>query len=186
MARVTPVLTREGYPKPVPDGMAEQVGVLFGTLFPGVPNPEFDEAHEGIAIAALNPQLALTMAKATGFMVGQLHWSQLTNLRELAIQAVNVRLKSPYSFRSRTKVAAAAGISIEQQNALASWRESSLFDGEQRLVIEYANAVVNGKVEQDLFDRIVVAFGEKGAVECTALIGFFAFWAMFLNATRPD
>jgi hypothetical protein len=30
----------------------------------------------------------------------------------------------------------------------------------------------------------VAAWGEKGAVEATALVAFFGFWAMFLNATR--
>ena len=38
----------------------------------------------------------------------------------------------------------------------------------------------------ELFARVVERFGEKGAVEFTTVVAFWSFWALFLNATRPD
>ena len=68
---------------------------------------------------------------------------------------------------------------------LPHWRTSPHFDAEQRLVAEYALAVVAGDVPEPLFAQIVAAYGEKGAIECTTVAGLWAFWAMLLNATRP-
>lgn len=65
------------------------------------------------------------------------------------------------------------------------WENASVFDEEQRLVIEYANAVVACDVPDVLFARVVERYGEKGAVELTSLIGFWSCWAMLLSAIRP-
>ena len=72
------------------------------------------------------------------------------------------------------------------QDALANWMDSDLFDDEQRLVIAYAQGAAAGAVADELFQRAVQRFGEKGVVEMTALIAFFSFWALFLNATRAE
>ena len=148
-----------------------------------IPSPEINKFHAGVAIAAHNPKLALHLARLSGLIAGDLGWCQRKDLRELAIQTLNVHYKSDYSFRCRAGIAADAGISHEQQAALADWRGCGMFDAEQRLTIEYAGAVVTGAVPDELFDRVKARWGEKGAVECTALISFWAFWAMFLNAT---
>lgn len=185
-ARVTPVFRQTDYPG-TPDSETEaQLADLFASLFPGVAEPAFDQGHAGVAIAALNPELALNLARISGFLAVELPWCARLDLRELAIQTVNRHFGCEYSFRSRISIAEAAGVSKQMQDALDEWQESPLFSSEQRLVIEYAHATVTGKVPQPLFDRIKHSFGEKGAVECTAIISFWAFWAMFLNATRPD
>jgi alkylhydroperoxidase family enzyme len=75
---------------------------------------------------------------------------------------------------------------MELLAAIPYWRTTSLFNTEQRLVIEYTNAVVAGDVPAELFARVVAQYGEKGAVEFTTAIAWWSFWAMFLNATRPE
>ncbi len=183
MARVTTINRPADYPGN-PDAVArEDLAALFAHLFPGKPDPEIDKFHAGVAIAAHAPKLALNLAKLSGLIAGELGWCQRKDLRELAIQALNLYYKSDYSFRCRAGIAAGAGISHEQQTALPDWQTSSLFDEEQRLTIEYTRAVVTGAVPDELFARVKARWGERGAVECTALIGFWAFWAMFLNAT---
>jgi ABC-type uncharacterized transport system ATPase subunit len=137
-------------------------------------------------IAALNPKLALNLAKLSGFIALELPWCERRDLRELAIQSVNVHFKSAYSFKARKPTAEAAGISAEQQAALESWETSDLFEDEQRLVIAYAHAVASGAVPPEIFSRVADRYGEKGAVELTTVIAFWSFWAMFLNATRPE
>lgn len=185
MERVTAVRKPADYPHPDAETQAG-LDELFGALFPGNPAPEFDDAHIGMAIAALNPKMALNLARTSAVIAGQTDWCQRRDLRELAIQTVNVHFRSDYSFRSRLPACEAAGVTTEQLAMLPFWNTSSAFDGEQRLAIEYALAVVTGSVPDHLFRRVVTAWGEKGAVECTALVSYWSFWAMFLNATRPE
>ena len=183
MARVTTINKPGDYPGNPDAATQADLAALFAALFPGNPDPEINKFHAGVAIAAHNPKLALHLARMSGLIAGELGWCQRKDLRELAIQTLNLHYQSDYSFRCRADIATAAGISHEQQAALADWRGNSLFDAEQRLTIEYSGAVVAGDVPEELFDRVKARWGERGAVECTALIGFWAFWAMFLNAT---
>ena len=186
MARVTAVHRPSDYPGSPDDATRQDLAELFSHLFPGKPDPEIDQSHAGVAIAALNPRLALNLSKMSAFIALDLPWCQRRDLRELAIQAVNVHFGCDYSFRARIPNAEAAGIGAAQQAALRDWQTSELFDNEQKLVVEYAHAVADGKVPDDLFARIVSRYGEKGAVELTTVIAFWSFWAMFLNAMRPD
>jgi len=186
MARVKPKYRPSDFPDPVDEATRQDIDALFNHLFPGSANPEIDRSHDGVAIAAQNPKLALNLAKMSGFMALELPWCERRDLRELAIQSVNVHFKSDYSFEARRRGAEAAGISSAMQDTLATWETSDLFDDEQRLVIEFAHAAAAGSVPDELFARAVERFGEKGAVEMTAVIAFFSFWALFLNATRPD
>jgi alkylhydroperoxidase family enzyme len=186
MARVTAIYKPGDYPGAPDEATKKDLADLFGHLFPQKSDPEIDKSHSGIAIAAQNPKLALQLAKLSGFIAGELPWCQRRDLREVAIQTLNLHFKSEYSFLTRMKAAEAAGISVEAQKALPDWKTSKLFDDDRRLVIEYTNAVVTGSVPAALFARVVEKFGEKGAVECTALISFWSFWAMFLNATGPE
>jgi len=186
MARVRAVHKPSDYPG-APDRVIRQdLAELFEYLFPQVPDPEIDESHAGIAIAAQNPKLALHLAKLSRFIALDLPWCQRHDLRELSIQALNVYFKCDYSFRTRIPIAEAAGISTDLQVELSSWETSDLFDEEQRLVIEYTNAVVTGDVPDKLFSRVVGKYGEKGAIEFTTIVAFWSFWAMMLNATRPE
>jgi alkylhydroperoxidase family enzyme len=183
MMRVHGVFKPENYPHPIDAVTKHELSELFAYLFPDGQHAEIDHAHIGVAIAAHNPRLALMLTQLSRFMALELPWCQRVDLRELAIQTVNVHFRSEYSFKTRGKTAIACGISLEQQNAIVDWRQTNLFTPEQQLVIEYANAVVRGKVEDQLFARVTDAFGEKGVVEMTSVISFWSFWAMFLNAT---
>ena len=186
MPRVTAVYKPGDYPGSADETTKTDLAALFAHLFPNAENPEIDKAHSGIAIAALNPKLALNLARISALIAGELPWCQRKDLRELAIQTLNQHFRCDYSFKTRMPIAESVGISRELQGALPEWKNSSLFNDEQRLVVEYTNAVVRGAVPDDLFARAVGKFGEKGVVEFTALVGFWSFWAMFLNATGPD
>jgi alkylhydroperoxidase family enzyme len=185
MARVTEIYKPSQYPGTPGEDTRQDLTELFQYLKPGASDPEIDERHAGIAIAAQNPQLALALAKLSGFIGGKLPWCQRQDLRELAIQTVNLHFKSDYAFNARIPNAAAGGIRTEMLAALPSWRTSGVFTAEQRLIIEYTHAVAAGEVSDELFARVVERYGEKQAVECTALIAFWSFWALFLNATHP-
>jgi alkylhydroperoxidase family enzyme len=185
MSRVTAVYKPSDYPGTPDEQTQDDLADLFDHMFPTIENPEIDRAHAGIAIAALNPKLALHLSRLSGFAALQLGWSKRADLREIAIQTVNLHFKSDFSAQSRFKAWEAVGLSKDQLAVLPYWKSTNLFDEEQRLVIEYALAVVAGEVPEALFARVAARFGEKGAVECTAVIGIWSMWAMLLNAVQP-
>jgi alkylhydroperoxidase family enzyme len=155
----------------------------FEHLFPGSGE---GEPHAGYAVLAHAPATALHIARMSDHVIGELAWAQRRDLRELATQTLNLHYKCDFSFHSHLGLAQLAGITLEMQAAIPFWRTSSLFDDEQRLVIEYTLACVTGDVPEDLFAHVVARFGEKGAVEFTVTVGWWSLWAMLLNATRPE
>jgi alkylhydroperoxidase family enzyme len=183
VTRVAGVYKQSDYPGAPDEAVRQDLAALFNYLFPEAPESRIDRSHAGLAVAALNPNLAMTLAKVTRFIAGELPWCDRLDLRELAIQAVNLHFRCDYSYAARIPAAEAAGIGAALLRALPAWKTSALFDDERRLVVEYATAVAAGEVSDELFVRVVNAFGEKGAVEFTALAAFWSFWALFLKAT---
>lgn len=182
MARVTLVRGPGDHPSPDAETQAG-VAELFATLFPGSPAPEFDQAHTAMAALAQSPKLAQLAARLSGAMILESAWGRRASPRELAFQTLGRHFGDAFSTQARRPAALAAGLTEEQLASLGDWRSSDLFDEEQRLVIEYTEAVVTGRVPGDLFARMVERYGEQEAVECTAAIGFWSFWAMVAGAT---
>lgn len=176
MARVE--LIRMPGDDPAPDRAA-----LFATLFPGNSAPEFDQAHSLMAVLAHSPKVAEAAAKLSAAFFRETAWGQRAALRELAFQTLGRHFGDAFSTRVREPNASAAGLTTAQLAALPDWQDSDLFDAEQKLVIEYTQAVVTGRVSKELFGRLVAHFGQREAVECTAAIGFWSFWAMVSGAS---
>ena len=183
--RVKPIWSVSDYPLGSDGSPDQDFAALFAKLFPGVEDPHIDDAHAGTAITALNPKLATHFADLSRFMALDLGWSKRADLRELAFATLHLQLRATYPFESRLAAAKACGLSAEQLAAIPLYERSTLFDDEQKLVIEYTRAVVACSVEDALFERVVARFGETGAVEFTAIVGFWSCWAMLLNAVRP-
>lgn len=183
MARVKPVFKPSDCPDDADEATREGIAEFFEQLFPGNTAPEIDASHTGLALAAHSPKFASGLSRLTRSVVLEMGWTERRDLTELAVQAVNLHFKSSFSFETRLANAEATGIGMERLAALPYWRTSSLFDEEQRLVLEYVDAVVTGEVPDALFDTVKARYGEKGTVEFTALIGTFSLWAMLINAT---
>lgn len=182
MARVKPIRRAGDYPTGSDADTRAGLDELFAAMFPDNPAGEIDRNHSGMAVAAHSPKLALLMSQMSRFIVLELGWSGRKALSELAIRTVNHRYGSTFSNEARLGAAKAAGLSDEQIAAVPDWR-SDLFDAEQRLVIEYTDAVLRGAVDDALFMRMTAAFGEKDTVEATTAIGWWALWAMLIEAT---
>ncbi len=184
-ARVKAVFKPGDYPG-VPDEQTKKdLKELFERLFPGIPDPK-PEPHFGFAIFAQSPRLAMSILELFDYIVRQMPWSQQRDLRELAVQALNLHFKCDFSFQAHLVYAQAHGVSLEKQAAIPYWETSSLFNDEERLVIEYTLAVVKGPVSDELFARVARQYGEKGAIEFTTAIAWWSLWAMVLNATSPE
>lgn len=183
MPRVKPVFKPSDCPANADTATKDGIAEFFEQLFPGNPSPEIDTGHTGLALAAHSPKFAGNLSRLTRSVVLEMGWTERRDLTELAVQAVNLHFRSAFSFETRMPNAEASGIGMERLAALPLWRTSNLFDEEQRLVIEYVDAVATGEVPDELFDRVKARYGEKGTVEFTALIGTFSLWAMLINAT---
>ena len=183
MPRVKPVFRPGDCPENADAQTRQELAEFFEQLFPGNPAPEIDTGHTGLALAAHNPKFAGNLSRLTRGAVLEMGWTRRRDLTELAIQAVNLHFGSAFSFETRMPNAEATGLGMERLAALPLWKTSGLFDEEQRLVLEYVDAVVTGEVPDALFDRVRARYGEKGTVEFTALIGTFSLWAMLINAT---
>lgn len=175
MARVA--LIREPGEAPAPD-----LADLFTVLFPGNPAPEFNDDHSLMAVLAHSPKLALPAARLSAAVILSSAWGQRAGLRELAFQTLGHHFGDNFSTAARRRDAEAAGLTADQLAAIPDWRNSALFDDEQQLVMEYTQAVVTGRVPAELFARIVARYGEREAIECTAAIGLWSFWAMVAGA----
>jgi alkylhydroperoxidase family enzyme len=188
-ARVKGVYKPSDFPGSPDETTTEELKALFeyvGVKYPESDEPEVTGYHAGIGMAARNPRLALAMLKATHVASREKPWSDRLDLRELAIQAVNLYFKCDYAFQAHIELACKYGVPVELQALLPFWKTANAFTDEQRLVLAYVNAVCAGDVPGDLFAGVVKQFGEKETIDLTSLIGIFSSWAMIINATRPE
>jgi AhpD family alkylhydroperoxidase len=63
-------------------------------------------------------------------------------------------------------------VAIEKIDALSAWQGSSLFDSDERLALEYAEAVTLNRVDEDLRNRLKGRWSDDFIVELTGLIAF--------------
>lgn len=82
----------------------------------------------------------------------------------------------------------AAGVSHEKAMALANWRERKDFSDDERLVLEYAEAVSATPcvVDDALFARMRAAFSDEVIVELTAVAAFQNMSARFNAALQAQ
>lgn len=67
------------------------------------------------------------------------------------------------------------GVSLEKVSALSNWRgadELQLFSPEERLALEYAEAITLNHVDDDLRGRLKEQWGDDALVELTGVIAF--------------
>jgi len=64
------------------------------------------------------------------------------------------------------------GVTMEKIDALAQWQRSGLFDSEERLALEYAEAMTLNRVDDELRTRLRAHWSDDALVELTGLIAF--------------
>ncbi len=103
-------------------------------------------------------------------------------LRELVIDAISVKLNSPYEWSHHAKWALDVGATPAELEALKSGDYSNLGPLE-RTVVEYANKVEDNTVtDADIEGLTNAGFDEQQIVEITLVAGFYGMTARFLNA----
>jgi 4-carboxymuconolactone decarboxylase len=104
-------------------------------------------------------------------------------LSELAICVTGRRWSSQVEWHVHARVAAEAGIAPATLEAIRDGRPPAFADPLEALVYEFARLLqLQGNVPDPLYADAREAFGVKGVVELTALIGYYTMVSMTLNA----
>jgi alkylhydroperoxidase family enzyme len=110
----------------------------------------------------------------------------LAPLREIAILRTAQLVHSDYELDQHVVLARACGISDAQIAALPDWRASSLFDGRQRALLAYTEAVDEngGEVDDATYDALAKQFRPQEIVELTMTITSYYSTGQFLKALK--
>ena len=95
-------------------------------------------------------------------------------LSELAVLKAATMVGCEFCIDISSEYVRRAGLTDEQLLALHEARESGLFDADQLLVIELAEGMTAtpGEVSDELMERVVARFGDKGTLELVHLIAW--------------
>lgn len=95
-------------------------------------------------------------------------------LAELGVAKAAAMVGCEFCIDISSEYSRRAGLSDEQLLALHEARESGLFDADQLLVIELAEGMTAtpGAVSDELMERVVARFGDKGTLELVHLIAW--------------
>jgi alkylhydroperoxidase family enzyme len=168
-------------------GAPQDVQELFDLLFPQGGPRELRGGQQGWGlVAGQGPRAAITVIQLTRLIAAGPFLSARPDLREIAIQTVNMHFRCEFSYRSHLAYLSKVGLSLDTVAALPYWRTSNLFNREQKLVIAYTLAVLSGDVPDTLHHEVVGLFGQQGVGELAFAVAHWSFWAMFLNAAQLD
>jgi 4-carboxymuconolactone decarboxylase len=107
-------------------------------------------------------------------------------IRELAILRTGQILQSAYELDQHVPLAKACGITDAQIAALPHWRDSDLFDGKQRALLAYTEALDQhgGDVDDATYDAFAKEFSPREIVEITISIVNYYGTAQLTKALR--
>jgi AhpD family alkylhydroperoxidase len=107
-----------------------------------------------------------------------------TALENLAAQRAATMTGCPFCIDIGESHLTQLGLTPQQLRDVPVWRDSDAYSADQRLVLEYAEAVSATPVEvsEELFDRLRARFDEAAIVELTAAIAFENYRGRFNHA----
>ncbi len=107
---------------------------------------------------------------------------------ELAILRAAQVVDCDYVWGRHVSLARAAGVTEQQLEQIARWRDSTAFAPAERLALGFAEKVAGGtRVDDEAFTAIRREFSQQEIVELTMLIAFYVSTATFINTLAvPD
>jgi len=108
--------------------------------------------------------------------------------RELALTRTGYARGSQFVFSQHCKAARHAGISEEKIAAIPSWSSSDLFDGDERAILAYTDALVleGGRVSDGLFTRLRQVLSEEAIIELSYTVCTYDLHATISKARRLE
>ena len=134
------------------------------------------------AVTAHNPML---LAGYSGLELALERSNRIDRrLEELAALRAATLTGCPFCIDIGSGLLTKLGFSGRQLREVSTWRESSAFSDDERLVLEYAEAMTATPVavSDELFDRLRARFDEAGIVELTAAIALENYRGRFNHA----
>ena len=107
--------------------------------------------------------------------------------REIAVLAAARRFDAAVMWASHLQLANEAGVRHEVADVVAHDRDlASLTDDEADIVRYVRELLLNHRVSDVTFDALRRRLGDRGIVDLTALVGYYAFVAVALNAFQIE
>jgi 4-carboxymuconolactone decarboxylase len=104
-------------------------------------------------------------------------------LNELAIIVTGRRWTAQVEWWVHARAALAAGVSQEIVDAIAALESPDFDDAAEFEVYEFTRALQQtGRVPADIYNAVLGRWGARGAVELTAVIGYYTMVSQTLNA----
>ena len=108
-------------------------------------------------------------------------------LRELAILRVARLAGSEYEWAQHYSIALEVGVSHEQTETISHWNDSTNFNDEERVVLQYTEEVAQHvKVKEETFRALQQHLTEQSIVELTLSIGYWGMVARLLMPLQVD
>lgn len=107
------------------------------------------------------------------FEMGAERWRKLDRgLKELAVLAAAARVGCRWCLDFGYWKLRVGGMPVEKLEAIANWRDSDAYTDQERLVIEYAEAMSDTppRVDDELVGRLRATLSEAQLVELTAIV----------------
>ncbi len=113
------------------------------------------------------------------------HSSIGNTLSELVILITAREWSQDFEWSFHHPIALKAGISKSIADAIADGRRPTGMSADEEIVYDFTTEVLKNKSVSDAtFHRAEQRFGKKGAVDITAIAGYYTFLAMQLNMAR--
>jgi 4-carboxymuconolactone decarboxylase len=112
------------------------------------------------------------------------HCATPRRLRELMIVRGAQVAGCEYELRSHTDLALANGVTAAQLESLPEWRLSSTFSSGERAALALAEAMLAGKVPDDVLADLEIHFSPEERVELIVTAGFYAMVPRVVSALR--
>jgi 4-carboxymuconolactone decarboxylase len=110
------------------------------------------------------------------------HSSLPPKLNEFAIIITGRYWTSQYEWYAHKSLALRAGLKPEIVAALADGKRPGGMDADEEAVYSFATETLNDKhVSDKTFQTVVAKFGERGAVDLTAVVGYYQLVCSILN-----
>lgn len=106
-------------------------------------------------------------------------------LSELIILTCSAHFRCEYVWAVHAPIAIEAGLSDEIVSALQSGEQPQFVRDDERIIHRAVTELLSAnRVADEAFQDVVEHFGERGIVELTAIMGYYAMGAFLLNATE--
>lgn len=109
-------------------------------------------------------------------------------LRELGQTRAGWLVGSQFVFSQHCKACRALGMSDEKMEAIKSWGVSDLFAPEERALLAYTDALVQGfgRVDEGVFDALQQHFSDEEILEFTYITMMYCMHAVITRALRLE